>query len=53
MVAYEIHDSYGCPQCGVWVEYCETWFEVEEYFEDEDAEARLHEGYAIIVEVEV
>lgn len=51
MVAYEIHDSFGCPQCGVWIEYCETWSEVEAYFEDDDAMERLEMGYAIVKEV--
>ena len=48
---YEIHDSYGAPQCGVWVEYCEDWHEVESYFEDDSAMERLRMGYATIKEV--
>lgn len=45
---YEIHDCYGAPQCGCDIITCETWGEVEEYFEDADAMERLETGYAII-----
>lgn len=51
MAVYEIHDTFGAPQCGCWVEYCSDWSEVEAYFEDADAAERLAEGYAAIVEV--
>lgn len=52
MVAYEIHDCYGVPQCGCWITYCADWSEVESYFEDADAMERLEMGYATVVTVD-
>lgn len=48
---YEIRDSYGCPQCGYDVITCETWEDVEAYFEDAGAAERLADCYATIVEL--
>lgn len=50
-MAYKIYDTFGAPQCGCEVIEFESWHEVEEYFEGEDACERLHEGYAYIEEV--
>ena len=48
---YKIEDNHGLPMCGCDTIICDTWEEVEEYFEDEDAMTRLAEGYARIVEL--
>lgn len=48
---YEIRDTYGLPQCGCEAVACETWEDVEAYFENEDAYERLQEGYASIQEI--
>ena len=50
-VQYLIYDCHGLPQCGCDVIECQLWCEVEEYFEDEEALERLHDGYARIEEV--
>lgn len=48
---YEIHDTYGAPQCGCEVIRFESWYEVEDYInEHHDVTERLEEGYATIVE---
>lgn len=49
-IMYEIHDSYGAPQCGCDIIVCDGWGAVEEYFEDGEAMERLEMGYAVIVE---
>lgn len=48
---YKIEDTYGLPMCGCETIICDTWGEVEAYFEDEDAMTRLSEGYAWVVEL--
>ena len=48
---YEIHDSYGMPQCGCDIIVCDSFLEVEEYFEDDAAMERLRMGYATIKEL--
>lgn len=48
---YQIQDCYGMPQCGCDFITCDTWMEVEEYFEDDAAMERLRMGYAIIKEL--
>ena len=48
---YEIRDTYGAPFCGYEAVACETWEDVEAYFEDEDAYERLQEGYVSIEEL--
>lgn len=48
---FEIHDSYGVPQCGYEVTKYETWEDVEEYFANDEALERLALGYAIIIEL--
>lgn len=48
---FEIHDSYGIPQCGCEIIKCETWEDVEEYFNNDEALKRLAWGYATIVEL--
>ena len=48
---YQIQDSHGVPQCGCEFIDCETWEEVEAYFEDSEAMERLEMGYATIVEL--
>lgn len=48
---YEIHDSYGVPQCGVDIKSFDDWYELQEYIEvHEDVYNRICEGYAIIIE---
>ena len=47
---YEIHDCHWLPQCGCDVVVCDTWQEVEAYFEDDDAMERLRMGYARVVD---
>lgn len=48
---YKIEDTFGLPMCGVEATLCDTWDEVESYFEDEDAMVRLSEGYAWVIEL--
>lgn len=48
---YKIEDTFGAPQCGLETTTCDTWDEVEAYFEDEDAMDRLSEGYARVIEL--
>lgn len=48
---YKIEDTFGLPMCGIEITICDTWGDVEAYFEDEDAMARLSDGYARIIEL--
>lgn len=48
---YEVHDTYGAPQCGCEVRKFAEWWEVEEYLESNpEVLYRIEEGYATIVE---
>lgn len=51
VIMYKIEDNHGLPMCGYETIICNTWEDVETYFEDEDAMARLDEGYARIIEI--
>lgn len=48
---FKIEDTFDVPQCGIETTICDTWGEVEAYFEDEDAMDRLSRGYARVIEL--
>ena len=48
---YKIEDTFGLPMCGIETTICDTWDDVEAYFDDEDALERLYEGYALVIEL--
>lgn len=48
---YEIHDTYGAPQCGCEVTRFAEWWEVEEYLDRyPGVMERVHDMYATITE---
>lgn len=49
---YEIHDTYGAPQCGCEIIRFEEWYELEEYLDaNPDVMERIEGGYAAIKEL--
>lgn len=47
---FEIHDSYGYPQCGCEITTFDEWYELEEYIDaNPDVLERIYEGYATII----
>ena len=48
---YEIHDTYGAPQCGVEIVKFDYWYELEEYLDQHpEVNERIENGYATICE---
>lgn len=48
---YCVMNSHGLPQCGCEELYFNDWYEVEEYFEDEEHELELLNMYAVVIEL--
>ena len=50
--AYKLEDTYGAPQAGVDVKYFETYYDLDEYLEENpDVQDRIDEGYALVKEL--
>lgn len=50
---YQIHDTYGAPQCGCEIVEFASWWELEDYIENtEGLFERIKNGYAVIKEID-